>query len=99
MLKIRVMGKADLLNHFMSDFKSHPQYQIKLESKSYPCTPNNEGMVFANFEFKPRHRRSLTVTLFTTNNKELELNLLDGQAVEIDQGVTFINGKVLDIFS
>lgn len=99
MLKLRVMGKADLLNHFMSDFKSQPQYQIKLESKSFSCPPNNEGMVLASFEFKPRHRRALTVTLYTTDHKELELNLLDGKAIEMDQGITYINGKVFDIFS
>lgn len=98
MLKLRVMGDPGEVSQFINDFKSQPQYEIYAESKRYDISNNNEAIIFANFGFTPQERKSITLKLLTADHQEIEMNLLDGQVVEMDGGITFIRGKVYDIF-
>jgi hypothetical protein len=45
---------------------------------------------------KPSIRKSLTVTLTTTDGKEIAIDLLDGKVVHVDGEVTYVHGKTYD---
>ncbi|MBA4494608.1 hypothetical protein ACFO25_12780 [Paenactinomyces guangxiensis] len=99
MLKLCVVGNPNELDHFMNDFKSQPQYDVNQESKEYDICNQEELRVMANVDFKPKVRKSMTVKLQTKEGKELEISLLDGIVVQLDDSVTYVSGRVFDIFA
>ncbi|MBA4496396.1 hypothetical protein ACFO25_00610 [Paenactinomyces guangxiensis] len=98
MLKVSVKGDPHEIYHFMNDLQSQPQYGVQLEAKRYLLPGFNEKEITAYVNYVPKERKPMTVTLKTLEGKEVQINLLDGVAVELDQGITYISGKVFDIF-
>lgn len=102
MLTLRVSGKKDQLQAFMKHFSTQPYYKIMLDEHCGTATMEDE--MTANFEFlvpklKPSIRKTTKVTLSTTEGKQIVIDLLDGQIVQVDEKVTCIYGKNFDIFS
>jgi hypothetical protein len=102
MLTLRVSGKKDQLQAFMKHFSSQPYYKIMLDENLETVSVEDE--MTTRFEFnssllKPKIRTSLTVKLSTTTGKEISIDLLDGQVIQVDDDTTCIYGKNYDIFS
>jgi hypothetical protein len=102
MLTLRVSGKKDQLQAFMKHFSAQPYYKIMLDEQLRTVSVEEE--MTTQFEFissllKPRIRKSLTVTLSTTTGEEINIDLLDGQVIQVDDDVTCIYGKNYDIFA
>ncbi|MBA4494008.1 hypothetical protein ACFO25_11355 [Paenactinomyces guangxiensis] len=98
MLKLQLSGDPKEIYHFMNDLQSQPQYGVQLESKRYLLPGFTEKEITAYVNYVPKEQKPLTVTLKTQEGKEVQINLLDGVAVELDRGITYISGKVFDIF-
>lgn len=102
MLTLRVSGKKDQLQAFMKHFSAQPYYKIMLDSELGSISVEDE--MTTQFEFlssllKPKIRKALTVTLATTDGKEINIDLLDGQVIQVDDETTCIYGKNYDIFA
>ncbi len=98
MLKLCVTGEPSEFYHFMNDLKTRPRYNVKMATKEQ-CEENNpESRVLVNVDFIPEVSKPLTVKLEAANGQELVINLLDAMVIELDEGVTYISGKVFDIF-
>ncbi|MBA4496508.1 hypothetical protein ACFO25_03995 [Paenactinomyces guangxiensis] len=82
----------------MNDLQSQPQYGVQLESKRCLLPGFQEKEITAYVNYVPKERKPMTVTLKTPEGKDVQINLLDGVTVELDQGITYISGKVFDIF-
>lgn len=98
MLKMCVTGDPTVMYHFMKDFESQPQYGVKLDAKEYDPEANRWRFTL-DVDYKPKVRKPVQVKLVTLSGKEIELNLLDGVVVELDEGVTYVSGKVFDVFN
>lgn len=98
MLKLCVTGEPSELYHFMNDLKTQPRYNVKLATKEPDKENDHESKVLVNVDLIPEVSKPLTVKLQTESGQELVINLLDGMVVELDEGVTYISGKVFDIF-
>ncbi|RAL24467.1 hypothetical protein [Thermoflavimicrobium daqui] len=97
MLKMQVLGEQQKVATFMEGFKSLPQYQILTETKSYNQVLDTE-VAFALFEVNQSKTHSMMLQITTMNNKELVLNLDQAQMRKAENGITWIKGKVHDIY-
>jgi hypothetical protein len=102
MLTLRVSGKKDQLQAFMNHFSAQPYYKIMLDEELEMVSVEDE--MTTQFEFvssllKPKIRKTLTVTLTTNEGKEINIDLLDGQVIQVDDNTTCIYGKNYDIFA
>lgn len=102
MLTLRVSGERDQLQAFMKHFSAQPYYKIIIDTPIGSVSKEEE--MTTQFEFvssalKPTIRKSLTVTLSTTDGKEISIDLLDGQVVQVDEQTTCIYGSNYDIFA
>ncbi|MGX9707960.1 MULTISPECIES: hypothetical protein [Laceyella] len=52
----------------------------------------------AQLQFVPTHRNPLHITLITDTGEEIHIHFVDGHMVKMDETITFISGKVYDIF-
>ncbi|SEN07498.1 hypothetical protein [Lihuaxuella thermophila] len=98
MLKLCVTGEPSELYHFMNDLKTQPRYNVRLVSNVHDQEDDQETKVLVNVDLIPEISKPLTVKLESANGQELVINLLDGMVVELDEGVTYISGKVFDVF-
>jgi hypothetical protein len=102
MLTLRVSGERDQLQAFMKHFSTQPYYKIMLDEHIGTATKEEE--MTTQFEFlvtkqKPSFRKSVSVTLSTVEGKDIVIDLLDGQVVQVDDNVTCVFGKNFDIFA
>jgi threonine synthase len=102
MLTLRVSGKKDQLQAFMKHFSAQPYYKIMLDEELEMVSVEEE--MTTHFEFvssllKPKIRKTLIVTLTTNEGKEINIDLLDGQVIQVDDNTTCIYGKNYDIFA
>lgn len=98
MLTLRVSGKKDQLRAFMKHFSSQPYYKIMLE-EALDTEEMTTKFEFISSLLKPTIRKSLTVTLKTQEGKDISIDLLDGQVIQVDENTTCVYGKNYDIFA
>ncbi|SEN26546.1 hypothetical protein [Lihuaxuella thermophila] len=100
MLRLRVDGKCESVNHFMQDLKAQPQYQLLSESRLTEEDHRNNAdvTVICYLDDKPTQRKVCNLSLSTSSGREVKIEMLDCQIVEMGDGVTYIRGKVFDIF-
>jgi hypothetical protein len=100
LLRLRVDGKCESVNHFMQDLKAQPQYQLHSVSglTEEDHRNNNDVTVICYLDDHPARRKVSHLNLMTSGGKEVKIELLDCQIVDMGNGVTYIRGKVFDIF-
>jgi hypothetical protein len=48
--------------------------------------------------FKPNSQTPVQVTLHTQDNQKIKIHFTDGFAVKLNETITYIGGKVVDVF-
>lgn len=97
MFKLYASGDSDQLSIFLTDLKSNPRYDVALEAKEHYDKEQSRGKMVMNVDVKSV--AITTVILETKNGIDVEINLLHGVIVELDDGITNISGKVFDVFA
>lgn len=98
MLKLLVQGELDELQRFLLQFRMHPQYIIHPDSIRVDSQDEYDASLFAHFDFKPEARKNLTIQMHTEKGIIVNLSLMDGQVTKFGNGITYLSGKVYDIF-
>jgi len=98
MLKVTVSGKAQELHPFIHDLTQQPQYAVELCSTETAENLQQEISVQALLQFHPLHRKPLFVQLHAENGENIVIHFLDSTHVQLNPSVTYISGKVYDIF-
>jgi hypothetical protein len=98
MLKLLISGKPSELHPFLFDLATQPQYHMQLHTIEQSPSPTGEAKVEAQLQFVPTHRNPLQITLITNTGEEIHIHFVDGHMVKMDETITFISGKVYDIF-
>ncbi|RAL25941.1 hypothetical protein [Thermoflavimicrobium daqui] len=97
MIKMQVLGDRNKVNLFMKDFKSLPQYHVITESIFNKFLDENV-IGYTVFDLINPVCKPIVLQITTSNEKELLLDLRNAQVVKSDNGVTWIKGKVNDIY-
>jgi hypothetical protein len=98
MLKLIATGKPHELHPFIFDLTSQPQYKVKLESMSPGDHLGQETSVQMSVSFRPNSQTPVQVTLHTQDNQKIKIHFTDGFAVKLNETITYIGGKVVDVF-
>lgn len=101
-LKLRVMGSLEEVKAFISSFKN--QYIVHQEEESYLPLDMEKEKVFVNLTFEvkpylPRIANMIIIKLELPEGKHVEIPLIDGFHVSLEEGKTIITGRSYDIFS
>ncbi len=95
MIKLSLIGNPKECYHFLNDLKSQRQYQVELESKEYDAVSYQK--ILLNIDVKPKERKPLMVRLNTETGEQIVLNLIDGVVMQLEEGITYVTGKVFDV--
>lgn len=98
MIKLTITGKAIDLHPFIHDLLKQPQYNVEISPTE--CTKNlqEEISVQARLKFHPPGRKPLYVQLHTKDDKDISIYFLDCAHIQLSPTITYISGKVYDIF-
>lgn len=96
-MKLSLIGNPKECYHFLNDLKSQRQYQVELESKEYDASSYQKIML--KVDMKSKDRKPLMVRLNTESGEQIVLNLLDGVVMQLEEGITYVTGKVFDVLA
>lgn len=91
-----LVGKPGEVDQFMSHFTTRSHYKIIEKNTTEEDLENKAKTTYCNFEFLPEERQEVLVRMQTECGEVLEISLLDGRVLDLGNGFTLINGKVLD---
>ncbi|RAL25940.1 hypothetical protein [Thermoflavimicrobium daqui] len=95
-MKLYVKGEPQEVETFLDNVKSQ-KYDVITHFKEKDCFYSDNLRVGATIEMSEKSRQSLLVKITTSDGNKIELDLLDGKVIEMDQ-TKLIIGKVYDIF-
>lgn len=98
MLRLTITGKALDLHPFVYDLSKQPQYDVEICSTELTENLQQEVSVQARLKFQPHDRKPLYVQLHTKNDQNIIIYFLDSSHVQVSPSVTYISGKVYDVF-
>lgn len=96
MFKVYASGDSDQLNIFLSDLKSNPRYNVALETKEHYDINHKRGKMVMSVDIQTV--TPMSVVLNTENGEQVTIDLLKSIVVKFDNDITYISGKVFDIF-
>ena len=102
MLNLHISGPTDELKRFLNHFQSQSCHHISAPIHIEADTDQTQKATFS-FEFlhsllKPSLWKGFWVELYTEDQEQIRIHLLDGDVVNMGNGCTLIYGKNYDIF-